>query len=103
MTNPRFAASRQPDSLARRGVWTLPLLSHDGYPVLVAVDSQSRNVARRTLRPDVDPAAAERELWEQLDAVDPIPRLRLVRVERPARNAMTPTLLLALSRVRVRP
>lgn len=62
-----------PGILVPRGVYTERHLSADGDPLLVAVDSRSREVARRSVRPDQRAADVAAELRRLLDAADPLP------------------------------
>jgi len=57
--------------LLARGVYGERVLSPEGDPVYIAVDSRHCQVARRAIRPHERPEDVERELWQTLDAVDP--------------------------------
>lgn len=59
--------------LLPRGVYGERVLSADGDPIYLAVDSQHRQVARRAIQPHERPEDVERELWRLLDAADPLP------------------------------
>lgn len=62
----------------RRGVYVESYLSVTGYPILLAVASDGRCVARAVVRRDDEWTAVERRLWDVLDAADRAPQLRLV-------------------------
>lgn len=70
--------------LAARGVYEQPFLVR-GLREFVAVDSRGWQVSARLVPPNKNSARAERELWEELDELDPIPAhlqppsLRLVK------------------------
>jgi hypothetical protein len=61
-----------------RGVYLSWVLSSDGMPVMFCVDSEGRSRGKLVLRGTVTQSVAERLLWAKLDAVDPVPVLRLV-------------------------
>lgn len=69
--------------LAGRGVYRQPYLVRGKWEY-VAISSRGEQVAVRWVRVGLDPAEAERDLWDELNEADPIavhltpPFLRLV-------------------------
>jgi len=60
------------DGLASRGVYEQPFLVK-GCREFVAVSSTGEMIAARLVRRGGSSARAERELWEDLDELDPVP------------------------------
>ena len=58
--------------LAPRGLHTLPFLSSDGHPFIVAVSGAHRLVAWVELIPAIDPGEATAYLERRLAAADPL-------------------------------
>lgn len=65
--------------LLQRGVWVAPWMGPNGEFVLIAIDRHHRIVGD----PVTVPAGANHvqmadELWERLDAADPMPMLKVI-------------------------
>jgi hypothetical protein len=60
------------EELHERGVY-LERYRVNGQRLIVAIDSRSERVAERTAETADEQSAAEAELWELLDMMDPIP------------------------------
>lgn len=70
-TTPASTAHRSGIPVLARGVHLLPFLTAQGDWQLVAVDGDGREVARRVIRGNDDPIAANEALWAALYRADP--------------------------------
>jgi hypothetical protein len=64
----------EPEERSIRGIWRAPYLQ-DGYPVIIAVDSQGRRIGEVVMVRGMSPSRVRFMLTELLDAADPRPRL----------------------------
>lgn len=59
------------NGLEDRGVYVASWLSDDGYPVLVAFDSQHHKVGEQPVPPGSNSIAIADDLWAAIEARDP--------------------------------
>jgi hypothetical protein len=60
-------------SLLVRGVWLAPWFGDHGELVLVAITSDHRKLEELTIPLGADHVRAADELWDRLEAMDPVP------------------------------